>query len=124
MLVFRDRPLIKYVQLVWVLAVHASPAPPLYDCDTKVKDRDSRLLRAKELLQSKLASKNQELEAALVGRDVCVCVCACCVPLEELFLSALVLIVLSLSLGVDARMYVFFLHVLVGMLDRAIQLAG
>lgn len=32
----------------------------------KVKDRDGRLLRAKELLQSKLASKDQELEAALV----------------------------------------------------------
>lgn len=43
----------------------------------KVKDRDGRLLRAKELLQSKLASKDQELEAALVGR---VKGCACCHP--------------------------------------------
>ena len=45
----------------------------------QVKDKDGRLLRAKELLTTKLASKNKELEAAQVGgwRSSFVCVCVC-----------------------------------------------
>lgn len=42
----------------------------------KVKDRDGRLLRAKELLQAKLESKDQELAAAQVCGVVVVNVCA------------------------------------------------
>lgn len=49
-----------------------SCSPLLSSClcfvDSKVKDRDSRLLRAKELLQTRLASKDEELKSALVGR--------------------------------------------------------
>lgn len=43
----------------------------------KVTDRDGRLLRAKELLQAKLASKDEELEAAQVWLRVWVCASVC-----------------------------------------------
>lgn len=73
--VFPSDLIVGFCSVGLVLDVHASPALMLSHDDTKVKDRDSRLLRAKELLQSNLASKDQELEAALVR--LCVCLCGC-----------------------------------------------